>query len=232
MSIRVGQGVDNLSGVAKVLAGALTAAIGLAAAIGASTGELARLFRSSPAGILIAFILAIVAVACSLFDSILGKPITPKDIRRVWLLLIGVVAFCLSLLAIAITQTAVARQRVDRPIITVVWNKLDGLFVLGVTTKASGVKAGQRMRTEVNGTYTDPASQETSYLSPYYGSTGPDSEGRAEQDIQVVLPKHINEVTVSSVVGGKLEGCSRSSLPTGENARASRVILSTPDQGP
>jgi hypothetical protein len=232
MSNGDGEGVDSLSGVAKVLTGGLTAAIGLAAAIGASTGELARLFRNHPAGIVTAMILAIVAVACSLFASVLGKTITRKDFWRVGLLVIGVVAFSSSLLAIVLTQAAAVQQQVDRPIITATWKKLDGLFVLEVTTKASGVKAGQQMKTEVYGSFANPVTQESSQFSRYYGSTGPDPEGRAEQNVQVVLPKDISGITVVSVVGGKLEGCPRSDSPTGENAKVACVHLSAPDQGP
>jgi hypothetical protein len=225
---------DGLGGVAKFLGGGLTALVAMATAIGASTGALPRLFLNHGVATAFAFLLAIIAVACGLLAAAVGSITTSQDRRRVMFLVLGIVAFSASLVAIVGAQVIMARQEVDRPIITGSWKQIEKRLIFEITTKASGVRAGKNMQTRVRGSVIDPTQppgERAGTVTLYYGSTGPDPEGRAEQTAQILVPRELTSIDVASTVGGRLEeGCKEPSELDTRPRRYGCMTIDVPEQ--
>jgi hypothetical protein len=173
---------DVVGDVAKLLAGLLalgTAAFGL---IGATTGELALLFRNKPGwtffalifGLILTFITALVAM-------------WPKSGKRwVWwqwgsfvgcFLLVGAVLGCLFL-----AKQFVQRDRV-RPTVTAEWEMVGSSAAVKIATEADDVAETHVLWVGVT----------SGGDTLYSGATGPDVDGKAKQTAKVVVPREVKE---------------------------------------
>ncbi|MFF5522623.1 hypothetical protein [Streptomyces coeruleorubidus] len=184
-----GAGTTDVGDVAKLLAALValgTAAFGL---IGATTGELALLFRNKPG-------LTTVAFACGLalifVTALVAMRPKGKEGWEWWqwgafvgcfLLVVGVLGFLFW--AKKIVQT----DRV-RPTVTAEWEMIGSSAAVKIATEADDVAETHVLWVGVT----------SGGDTLYSGATGPDVDGKAKQTAKVVVPAAVKEsVTEESV---------------------------------
>jgi hypothetical protein len=202
---------DGLSGVAKVLGGGLTALIAILTALGATTGELQRFLLNAGTEAIRPFVLAILAVGFGLAASTIGNTKTRRDMVRVGLLLLGILAFCGSMWLAVQTQIKSIGQNAGRPSIAATWKSTSNSApVLQATAKTSALKAGQRQLTVVSAVLSRrQLFQDRRRIRLYFASISSDPDGRAEQELEVVVPDEAAVVEVSSSIDTPPGNCSQ-----------------------
>jgi len=138
----------------------------------------------------------------------------------------------LTVAAIALSTVAswnLAQQR-DRPRLSATWQSTDDPLVLRVTATATGVGVDDQLTVLVLA----PARG----FTYYFGQTGPDGDGKAQQTADVFIPRDsdVDAIQVSAYVGDVFATCqgeafSRADLergelkPTSQRVRAACLVI-------
>ena len=161
------------SKVRSALLGGLTTLVTALAGIGAATGAVSRMFRNHPTVTAIAICLVLTAFLAGLLSQLY---------RQNWLLAVGAIAV-VGGLGSALFAQIYSLATGDRPTVETTIKESPHRIDFNAVVVSGGAKARDQLIVVVDGV---PTGQSNS-TEVYYAKTGPDTEGKLEQDLHLEL---------------------------------------------